>query len=142
MEQETINIITKKDSSPYRFLLVDDSEFARKNIARIVSMIGGVVAGEASTGKEAIEKYQEIKPDVVLMDISMPEMEGVDAVGRIIQEDKKATIIMVSSLGHKDLVKKAISSGAKHFITKPVQVEYAVKIVRSVLEENEEKNKQ
>ena len=136
--QEATNVLKKKDETPYRFLLVDDSEFARKNIARIVFMLGGIIAGEAGTGKEAIAQYKKIKPDVVLMDITMPEMEGVDAVGEIIKEDDKATIIMVSSLGHKDLVKKAISLGAKHFITKPVQVEYAVKIVRSVLEENGE----
>ncbi|MEK6681966.1 MAG: response regulator [Nitrospirota bacterium] len=134
MEQEAVSQIRKKDFTPYRFLLVDDSEFARKNIARVVSMLGGLIAGEASTGREAVVKYQEIRPDIVLMDISMPEMEGVDAVGEIIREDKKATIIMVSSLGHKDLVKKAIASGAKHFITKPVQIEYAAKIVKAVLE--------
>lgn len=134
MEQEAVSQIRKKDSTPYRFLLVDDSEFARKNIARVVSMLGGLIAGEASTGREAVVKYQEIRPDIVLMDISMPEMEGVDAVGEIIKEDKKATIVMVSSLGHKELVKKAIASGAKHFITKPVQVEYAAKIVKAALE--------
>lgn len=134
MAQETINIIKKKDSTPYRFLLVDDSEFARKNIARIVCMIGGVIAGEAGTGKEAIEQYKKIKPDVVLMDITMPEMEGVDAVREIIKEDPKATVIMVSSIGHKDLVKKALALGAKHFITKPIRVEYDVKIIKAVLE--------
>ncbi len=139
MEQEAINIIKKKDSTPYKFLLVDDSEFARKNIARVVSMLGGVIAGEASTGREAVEKYQQIRPDVVLMDITMPEMEGVDAVSEIIKKDSQATIIMVSSLGHKGLVKKALGLGAKHFITKPVQAEYAVKIVRSVLEGTGEK---
>lgn len=138
MEQETIDIIKKKDSTPYRFLLVDDSEFARKNIARVVSMLGGVIAGEAATGREAVEKYHTIRPDVVLMDITMPEMEGVDAVSEIIKKDRQATIIMVSSLGHKDMVKKALNNGAKHFITKPVQAEYAVKIVRSVLEGNGE----
>ena len=68
----------------------------------------------------------------------MPEMEGVDAVSEIIKKDRQATIIMVSSLGHKDMVKKALNNGAKHFITKPVQAEYAVKIVRSVLEGNGE----
>lgn len=138
MEQEATNTIKKKDSTPYRFLLVDDSEFARKNIARVVSMLGGVIAGEAATGREAVEKYHKIRPDVVLMDITMPEMEGVDAVSEIIKKDRQATIIMVSSLGHKDMVKKALNNGAKHFITKPVQAEYAVKIVRSVLEGNGE----
>lgn len=139
MKQEPIDIIKKKDSTPYRFLLVDDSEFARKNIARVVSMLGGEIAGEAATGREAVEKYHTIRPDVVLMDITMPEMEGVDAVSEIIKKDRQATIIMVSSLGHKDMVKKALNNGAKHFITKPVQAEYAVKIVRSVLEGNGEK---
>ena len=138
MEQEATNTIKKKDSTPYRFLLVDDSEFARKNISRVVSMLGGVIAGEAATGREAVEKYHKIRPDVVLMDITMPEMEGVDAVSEIIKKDRQATIIMVSSLGHKDMVKKALNNGAKHFITKPVQAEYAVKIVRSVLEGNGE----
>ncbi|MEK6657056.1 MAG: response regulator [Nitrospirota bacterium] len=142
MEQEATNTIKKKDSTPYRFLLVDDSEFARKNIARVVSMLGGVIAGEAATGREAVEKYHKIRPDVVLMDITMPEMEGIDAVSEIIKEDSHATIIMVSSIGHKGLVKKALGLGAKHFITKPVQAEYAVKIVKAVLDESREKIKQ
>lgn len=124
---------------PYKFLIVDDSLFARKNIAKVVESIGGVVAGEASNGREAIEKYNELKPDLVLLDVSMPEMEGLEALTKIKEQDKNAKVVMVSSLGYEELVKKAIALGAEHFIAKPFQSGSAALVIKFVLEQEGEK---
>ncbi|HAG51441.1 MAG: hypothetical protein A2X87_04025 [Deltaproteobacteria bacterium GWC2_42_51] len=134
MQPEEIN--KEKDVSvKYRFLVVDDSIFARKNIAKVVEMMGGVVEGEATTGREAIDLYFKIKPDVVIMDISMPEMEGLEALAKIREKDKNANVIIISSLGYQELVKKALSLGAKHFISKPFQSDKAAEIIKFVLKE-------
>ena len=125
----------KEASVKYRFLVVDDSIFARKNIAKVVEMMGGVVEGEATTGREAIDLYFKIKPDVVIMDISMPEMQGLEALAKIREKDKNANVIIISSLGYQELVKKALSLGAKHFISKPFQSDKAAEIIRFVLKE-------
>lgn len=121
------------DSRAYNFLIVDDSLFARKNIAKAVEAIGGNVIGEAVNGREAVDKYFELRPDLVLMDISMPEMEGIEALGLIRERDSSAKVVIVSSLNHQELVKKGISLGAKHFISKPVQLDKAADIIRFVL---------
>ena len=125
----------KEASVKYKFLVVDDSIFARKNIAKVVEMMGGVVEGEATTGREAIDLYFKIKPDVVIMDISMPEMEGLEALAKIREKDKNANVIIISSLGYQELVKKALSLGAKHFISKPFQSDKAAEIIKFVLKE-------
>lgn len=133
--------MTKTDQEhPYRFLIVDDSIFARKNIAKVVEAIGGIVAGEASNGKEAVDKYFALKPDLVLMDISMPEMEGIEALSLIRKRDKGAKVVIVSALGHEELVKKSLALGAKHFISKPVELNKAAMIIKFVLEQEGEKN--
>ncbi|CAG0972329.1 Chemotaxis protein CheY [Anaerolineae bacterium] len=121
------------DRGAHSFLIVDDSLFARKNIAKAVEAIGGSVIGEAVNGREAVDKYFELRPDLVLMDISMPEMEGIEALGLIRERDSNAKVVIVSSLNHQELVKKGISLGAKHFISKPVQLERAADIIRFVL---------
>lgn len=126
-------ITSEMDSRAYNFLIVDDSLFARKNIAKAVAAIGGTVIGEAANGREAVDKYFELRPDLVLMDISMPEMEGIEALGLIRERDSSAKVVIVSALNHQDLVKKGISLGAKHFISKPVQLEKAADIIRFVL---------
>lgn len=131
----------KKDQSrAYKFLVADDSVFARKNISSVVEAIGGIVAGEASNGKEAVDKYFELRPDMVLMDISMPEMEGTEALGIIMKRDRHAKVIIVSALGCEDLVKRCLALGAKHFISKPVQMEKASDIIISVLDGEGEGN--
>lgn len=124
----------------YRFLVVDDSIFARKNISKAVEAIGGVIVGEASNGKEAVDKYFELKPDLVLMDISMPEMEGIEALSIIRQGDSEAKVVIVSALGYDGLVKKSIALGAKHFIVKPIELEKVAAIIRFVLEQEGEKD--
>ncbi len=120
----------------FRCLIADDSLFARKHIGKIVSVLGGVVVGEATNGKEAVELYFRLRPDLVLLDITMPELDGVDTLKKILEGDRNATVIMVSSIGHREMVHKAITLGAKHFVTKPYEPDYAGMIIRSILREN------
>lgn len=119
--------------SSFRFLVVDDSEFARRNMDKILTSVGGESAGVAVNGKEAIEQYLKLKPDLVIMDITMPEMEGVEAVQGIIGHDASAKIVMVSSNGYQDMIKSALDSGAKHFLTKPVKPKQVASVVDFVL---------
>jgi two-component system chemotaxis response regulator CheY len=129
MEQPT----GESERKRFSCLVADDSEFARKNIARIVSTAGGEVVGEATNGFEAVEMYSRLGPDLVLMDITMPKLDGLEALRRIIEKDKGAKVIMVSSMGHKDMIWKAICIGAKHFITKPFKPGHAETVIESVL---------
>ena len=117
----------------FNFLVVDDSEFARKTLIKVLTTIGGVVAGEATSGQDAVQKYKSLKPDIVFMDITMPGMEGIDALEQIINDDSAARVVMVSSLSHKTLVQDALKKGAKHYITKPVRNDNLVEIVQFVL---------
>ena len=87
-----------KDGQPVRYLVVDDSVFARKNLARIVETFGGQVAGEAGDGMTAITEYDRTNPDIVLMDITMPQMEGIEAAEKIVGQHPEACIVMVSPL--------------------------------------------
>ncbi len=119
----------------FRFLVVDDSEFARRNMKRILTSVGGEEAGFAANGREAIEQYMKLKPDLVFMDITMPEMEGVEAVQGIIHRDASAKIVMVSSNGYQEMIKAALESGAKHFLTKPVEPGQVASVVSFVLGE-------
>ena len=118
----------------FNFLVVDDSEFARKSIIKVLSSLGGQVAGEAVSGQDAVEKYKALMPDIVFMDITMPGMEGIDALEMILKNDNSAKVVMVSSLSHNNLVKDALKKGAMHFITKPVQNAPMAEIVKFVLE--------
>ncbi len=117
----------------FRFLVVDDSEFARRNMKNILTAVGGEAAGFATNGREAIDQYMKLRPDVVFMDITMPEMEGVEAVQTIMDRDASAKIVMVSSNGYQELIKEALDSGAKHFLTKPVEPTQVASVVNFVL---------
>lgn len=119
--------------SRFRCLVVDDSEFARRNMTKIVESVGGEAAGFAVNGREAIEQYMKLKPDLVFMDITMPEMEGVEAVQEIMNRDATAKIVMVSSNGFQEMIKTALESGAKHFLTKPVEQHQLASVVSFVL---------
>ena len=119
-----------------RVLVVDDALFMRKMLSDILKKEGIEVCGEAENGKDAIVKYQELKPDLVTMDIVMPKMEEVDgvaAVKEIIKNDAQAKIIMVSAMGQHSLVVEAIQAGAKDFVTKPFQPSRVIEAVRRVL---------
>jgi len=123
--------------SAFTCLVADDSLFARKNITKVVSQIGGRVVGEAKNGMEAIELYEQLRPDLVLMDITMPELDGIESLRKIIEKDKDARVIIVSSLGHREMVWRAICFGAKHFFSKPYDPDYASMIISSVLGKKE-----
>ncbi len=102
-------------------LIVDDAIFMRKMLSDILKEAGHRVAGEAANGKEAVEMYTKLKPDLVTMDIIMPEMNGIDAVKQIIESDERAVILVVSAMGQQQLVVEAIQAGAKDFIVKPFE---------------------
>ena len=100
-------------------LIVDDAAFMRMMIKDILSKNGYNVAGEAENGKIAVDKYNEVKPDLVLMDITMPEMDGIQALKAIKGNDPNAQIIMCSAMGRQAMVIEAIQSGANDFIVQP-----------------------
>src|SRR5271154_4364278 len=106
--EQFVPVKRSKDGQPVRYLVVDDSVFARKNLARMIEAFGGQVAGEAGDGVAAIAEYNRIKPDMVLMDITMPQMEGIEAVEQIIRQHPEARIVMVSSVGYQDNILAAL----------------------------------
>ena len=112
----------KDDGTPYRVLIVDDSMFVTKQIQQILTSEGFDVVGIAMDGAQGVEKYKELHPnvDLVTMDITMPNMDGVTALEKIIEFDKSATVIMISALGKQDLVKQSLMVGAKNYIVKPL----------------------
>jgi two-component system chemotaxis response regulator CheY len=112
----------KEDGSPYRVLVIDDSMFVTKQITQILTSEGFEIVGTATDGASGIEKYKELYPnvDLVTMDITMPNMDGVTSLEKIIEFDKEAKVIMISALGKQDLVKKSLLLGAKNYIVKPL----------------------
>ena len=112
----------KEDGNPFRVLVVDDSMFVTKQIGQILTSEGFDVVATASDGQEGFEKYKELFPniDLVTMDITMPKMDEVTALEKIIEFDKEAKIVMISALGKQDLVKKSLLIGAKNYIVKPL----------------------
>ena len=116
-----------------RVLVVDDAAFMRMMIKDILSKNGYEIAGEAENGLKAIEKYKELAPDLVLMDITMPEMNGIDAVRNIKAIDSSAKIVMCSAMGQQAMVIESIQAGAKDFIVKPFQVDRVLEAVRKVV---------
>ncbi|HZR65552.1 MAG TPA: response regulator [Terriglobales bacterium] len=125
-----------KDGQAVRYLIVDDSVFARKNLARIVESFGGEIAGEAGDGLTAISEYDRSKPDIVLMDITMPQMEGIEAAEKIVQQNPDARIVMVSSVGYQENIVAALQRGARHFVQKPVKPDVLYEVIKYVLGED------
>ncbi len=116
-----------------RILIVDDAAFMRMMLKDILEKHGYQVVGEASNGLKAIELYKKDKPDIVTMDITMPEMDGIEALKEIMNFDPNANIIMCSAMGQQGMVMDAIKSGAKDFIVKPFQAERVIESVKKVL---------
>lgn len=114
-------------------LIVDDASFMRMMIKDILTKNGFTVLGEAENGLKAIEKYKELNPDLVMMDITMPGMDGLQAVREIKKLDITAKIIMCSAMGQQSMVIEAIQAGAKDFIVKPFQVDRVVEAVNKAL---------
>ena len=111
-------------------LICDDAAFMRMMIKDILSKNGYTVAGEAENGVRAVEKYNELKPDLVLMDITMPEMDGIQALKNIKAADSSAKVIMCSAMGQQAMVIESIQAGAKDFIVKPFQAERVLEAVK------------
>lgn len=116
-----------------KILICDDAAFMRMMIKDILTKNGYEVAGEAENGAKAVEKYNELKPDLVLMDITMPEMDGIQALKQIKSVDPSASVIMCSAMGQQAMVIEAIQSGAKDFIVKPFQAERVLEAVKKVV---------
>ena len=114
-------------------MVVDDAVFMRMTIKKMLEAHGHSVIGEAGNGVEAVKKYVEIRPDVVLLDITMPEMNGVDALKRIKEVDAKARVIICSAMGQQAMVAQAIHSGAKDFVLKPFEEGRLVAAVNRVM---------
>jgi two-component system chemotaxis response regulator CheY len=134
--EQFASIKRSKDGQPIRYLVVDDSVFARKNLARIVETFGGQVAGEAGDGMTAITEYDRTNPDIVLMDITMPQMEGIEAAEKIVQKTPEARVVMVSSVGYQENIVAALQRGARHFVQKPVKPEVLYEVIKYVLGED------
>jgi two-component system, chemotaxis family, chemotaxis protein CheY len=114
-------------------LICDDAIFMRTMIGDILKQAGFDVVGEAQTGVEAVEQYRELKPNLVTMDIVMPDMGGIDAVREIVKEDPGARILMCSAMGQQALVIEAIQAGARDFVVKPFQPSRVLEAVQRVL---------
>ena len=114
-------------------LIVDDAAFMRMMIKDILTKNGYNVVGEAENGAKAIEKYGELKPDLVLMDITMPEVDGIAALKKIKGADPNALIIMCSAMGQQAMVIESIQAGAKDFIVKPFQPDRVIEAVKKVV---------
>ena len=114
-------------------LVCDDAAFMRMMIKDILTKNGYNIAGEAENGLKAIEKYNELKPDLVLMDITMPEMDGISAVKEIKKIDPNAKIVMCSAMGQQAMVIEAIQAGARDFIVKPFQADRVLEAVRKAV---------
>lgn len=116
-----------------RVLIVDDAAFMRMMIKNIITKNGYEVVGEAENGVVAVDLYKQLKPDLVTMDITMPEMDGIAGVRAIKAVDPSANIIMVSAMGQQAMVMEAIQAGAKDFIVKPFQQERILQAMERVL---------
>ncbi len=114
-------------------LICDDAAFMRMMIKDILTKNGYNIAGEAENGAKAVEKYTELKPDLVLMDITMPEMDGIEALKKIKALDPNASVIMCSAMGQQAMVIESIQSGAKDFIVKPFQADRVIEAVQKVV---------
>jgi len=117
-----------------RVLIVDDAVFMRNVIKDIFTAAGFQVIAEASNGIEAVERYQELKPDLITMDIVMPFRSGIEATREIIKQDPNAVVLMCSALGQESLVMEAIEAGAMDFVVKPFRAEDVLAVVNKVLD--------
>ncbi len=118
----------------YNFLVVDDTSFMRKMARECLIQHGYHVVGEAVNGKEAVEKFKELEPDVVMMDLTMPEMNGVDAIKEILSYDAEAVILVCSASNQKDLIQEALDAGAVGYLMKPFKPDYMQEIVKRYAE--------
>lgn len=115
-----------------KIMVVDDAAFMRLMLKNILSKNGYEIVGEAENGQEAVDKYKSLAPDIVTMDITMPIMEGVEAVKQIRSMDPNAKIVMCSAMGQQAMVVQSIQAGAKDFIVKPFQEERVLEAIQKI----------
>lgn len=115
-----------------KVLVVDDAAFMRLTLKTMLEKNGFEVIGEASNGSKAIEMYKELNPELVTMDITMPDMDGIEALDQIIKFDSNAKIIMLSAMGQETRIKEAVLKGAKGFIVKPFKEDYLIKALGNI----------
>lgn len=125
----------RSDGNKYQFMIVDDSEFMINNLKRIITSFGGEILAQAEDGQIAIDNYKalELKPDLITMDITMPNKNGIEAIKEIRAENGNQLIVCVSALGQKDMVQQAIVAGAKHFVVKPFKRGDVYKVFTALL---------
>ena len=111
-------------------LIVDDAAFMRMSLKLMLEKNGYQVVGEAGNGKEGVKLFGELRPDIVTMDITMPEMTGIEALKAIMSIDNKARVVMVSAMGQEMMVKEAVIAGARGFVVKPFTEDVVVKALR------------
>lgn len=116
-----------------RVLVVDDAVFMRQSLKLMLEKNGYQVVGEAENGKVAIRKYRELHPDLVTMDITMPEMNGIQAVKQIKDIDRNSKVIMITAIGQESFVKEAVVSGASGFIVKPFKEDQVIKAIKTII---------
>src|SRR3712207_3920519 len=116
-----------------RVLVVDDAVFMRKMVSDALAKGGHEVVGEASNGAEAVQRFQELKPEVTTLDITMPEMDGISALKAILEVDPGARVIMCSALGQESKVLESIKAGARDFVVKPFQPDRVLEAVGKAL---------
>lgn len=116
-----------------RILITDDALFMRVTLKNILTKNGYEVAGEATNGRESVELYKSLKPDLVTMDITMPELDGIKALREIRQFDSNAVVIMCTAMGQKNLVMEAVQAGAKDYIIKPFQPDKVLESVQKLI---------
>ena len=115
-----------------KVLIVDDAAFMRISIKNMLTKNGYDVVGEAENGAIGVEMYKELQPDIVTMDITMPEMSGLDALKEIVKTNPQANVVMVSAMGQETMVREAIVSGAKGFIVKPFKEEGIIAAIKKL----------
>jgi two-component system chemotaxis response regulator CheY len=116
-----------------KVLIVDDAKFMRYTIKNMLEKNGFDVVGEGENGMDGVQKYIELKPDIVTMDITMPVMSGVEALTTILKYDPKAKIVMISAMGQEEFVRQAVMNGAKSFIVKPFKEDQIVLSLNKIL---------
>lgn len=121
-----------------KVLVVDDAKFMRITLASILKNENHEIAGEAENGREAIELYKKLRPNLVTMDITMPVMDGIEAIRGIMDFDSNANVVVCSAMGQQKVVVEAIESGAKDFIVKPFEENNVLEIIDRVLKENKD----
>lgn len=116
-----------------RILICDDSEYLRLTIRKIVEQLGHEVIAEASNGEEAIEKYIQVKPSLITLDVVMPKMNGMEALKKIMDIDQDVKVLLVTAIGHDLLIKKALQMGASGYVIKPFNTEQFISNFNSIV---------